>query len=145
MLLAFASTSEIRRVVVIIVCIACALCLIAVLVYSAITARRKKNDGEQPMDETESENADTDVITDNTDVATDSIVMSRNVMYSAGVNGQFAVGTYTVSNADGSSEKFNMRVNGLVREYENGDIITFAEGDTVSPVSGSVSLNKFGD
>ena len=145
MLLAFASTSEIIRVVLIIVCIACALCLIAVLVYSAIIARRKKNDGEQPMDETESENADTDVITDNTDVATDSIVMSRNVMYSAGVNGQFAVGTYTVSNADGSSEKFNMRVNGLVPEYENGDIITFAEGDTVSPVSGSVSLNKFGD
>ena len=66
--------------------------------------------------------------------------MNRNVIYSVGLDGKLNVGKYTLENADGASDKFNMRVNGLVREYESGDIITLADGDTISPVSGAVVI-----
>lgn len=76
-------------------------------------------------------------------VLCEDFVMSRNVIYSVGAEGKLNVGKYTVENADDASTKFNMRVNGLVREYEGGDIITLADGDTVSPVSGSVIISAF--
>ena len=72
----------------------------------------------------------------------DNLIMSRNVIYSAGTDGQLKTGKYVLESADSSVDKFNVRYNGLVKEYQNGDILVLADGDTISPVSGSVVLNK---
>lgn len=71
------------------------------------------------------------------------IVMSRNVVYSAGLNGQLSAGQYVMESADSKDDKFNVRVNGLVSEYQSGDLLTLADGDTISPVSGSVIIKAF--
>lgn len=68
------------------------------------------------------------------------LVMSRNVIYSVGLNGQIRVGKYLLTSADESVFKFNVRFNGLVKEYANGDVLTLTDGDTISPVSGAVVL-----
>lgn len=70
------------------------------------------------------------------------IVMSRNVIYSAGIDGQIKSGKYVMKSADGATDKFNVRVNGLVREYASGDVVILTDGDTVSPVSGAVVLSS---
>ena len=68
------------------------------------------------------------------------LVMTRNVIYSVGLNGKIRAGKYVLTNADESDGKFNVRFNGLVKEYANGDVLTLTDGDTLSPVSGSVVL-----
>ena len=68
------------------------------------------------------------------------LIMTRNVIYSVGLNGKIRAGKYELTNADESDGKFNVRFNGLVKEYANGDVLTLADGDTLSPVSGSVVL-----
>ena len=68
------------------------------------------------------------------------LVMTRNVIYSVGLNGKIRAGKYVLTNADESDGSFNVRFNGLVKEYANGVVMTLAEGDTLSPVSGSVVL-----
>ena len=70
------------------------------------------------------------------------IVMSRNVIYSAGIDGQIKSGKYIMKSADGATDKFNVRVNGLVREYAGGDVVLLSDGDTLSPVSGAVILSS---
>ena len=74
-----------------------------------------------------------------------SLVMSRNVIYSVGVDGQLKAGKYTLECAHDATAKFNARINGLVREYEGGDVVTLTDGDTVSPVSCSVIISPFGE
>lgn len=73
------------------------------------------------------------------------IVMSRNVIYAVGIDGQVRAGRYAMTSADESDRKFNVRYNGLVREYLNGDMLTLTDGDTISPVSGSVVLSRAED
>lgn len=68
------------------------------------------------------------------------LVMTRNVIYSVGLNGKIRAGKYVLKNADESDGKFNVRFNGLVKEYANGVVLTLADGDTLSSVSGSVVL-----
>ena len=68
------------------------------------------------------------------------LVMTRNVIYSVGLNGKIRAGKYVLTNADESDGKFNLRFNGLVKEYANGDVLMLTDGDTLSPVSGSVVL-----
>lgn len=116
-------------------------------VAAIAAAKKRKTDSAKPSDEAAQrdvqpsktangaqENAVEEAIT------ADYLVMSRNVIYSVGIDGKLNVGRYVVKNADDASAKFNMRVNGLVREYANGDVITLADGDTLSPVSGSVTI-----
>lgn len=119
-------------------------------VAAIAAAKKRKTDAAKPSDEAAQrdvqpsetangaqENAIEEAIT------ADYLVMSRNVIYSVGLDGKLNVGRYVVKNADDASAKFNMRVNGLVREYANGDVITLADGDTVSPVSGSVIIAAY--
>lgn len=68
------------------------------------------------------------------------LVMTRNVIYSVGLNGQIRAGKYVLTNADESDGSFNVRFNGLVKEYANGVALTLTDGDTLSPVSDSVVL-----
>ena len=117
---------------------ACALigALTGFLVYSASKRKNKNKNTTAPASETnvDAQSAVEDI------VAADKLVMSRNVIYSAGVNGQLKTGEYALSNADSTAGKFNVRLNGLVREYVNGDVVMLADGDTISPVSGSVII-----
>lgn len=144
MLLAFVDDNA-RRIILWVVIIGSALGLISLLVHTMLVSRRnKKIQGEQTAAAND-ENADNAPVEqdERLDAATaDNIVMSRNVIYSVGLDGQMRSGKYTLTNADNSADKFNVRVNGLVREYANGDTVALANGDTISPVSGSVVLSK---
>lgn len=69
-------------------------------------------------------------------------VLARNVIYSAGAQGQISTGKYIVESSIESEEKFNVRFNGLVREFSKDDSIYLAEGDTISGVSNSILIKK---
>ncbi len=136
------SFTEVRDIVLICTLIGAVLgaisCLISVF---AVKKRAKQSDKDirKEARQSEQENEAQDTVTE--EAITDGyFVMNRNVIYSVGLDGKLNVGKYTLENADGASDKFNMRVNGLVREYESGDIITLADGDTISPVSGAVVI-----
>ncbi|MCM1290097.1 MAG: hypothetical protein NC132_05045 [Corallococcus sp.] len=73
------------------------------------------------------------------------LVMSRNVTYSVGVDGEIAVGKYVLKNAVESETTFNLRLNGLVENHANGDTVTLGAGDTLCAVSGSVLIKPFVD
>lgn len=144
MLLSFIS-NDTTRIILWVVLVCAALGLIALMAHTVLTARRNKKNGEQNTTENDeienSENAALDE--EYMDVATsDNVVLSRNVVYSAGFDGQIKAGKYSLQSADESEDKFNLRYNGLVKEYANGDVLTLADGDTLSPVSGAVVLNK---
>ena len=140
MLLAFIS-NETTQIILWIVAIGSFLGLISILLHTVITSRRKKN-GTLPTDNATDDGA-ANAEENNLEVAaTDEIVLSRNVVYSAGLNGQVKAGKYVLLSADQSTDKFNVRLNGLVHEYASGDVVTLADGDTISPVSGSVILSK---
>lgn len=144
MLLAFID-SDIRVIILWVVLVCAALGLIGLLVHTILTSRKakKKNSATEATDDGETATAD-DLFEEDNDVITE-LVMSRNVIYSAGINGQLKAGKYVLESADDASAKFNVRVNGLVREYNSGDTVTLVDGDTLSPVSGSVIITAIGD
>lgn len=129
--------------VVMIICLcACALvgALTGLIVYRASKKSDVKKEDKGSATSAGEQNADTQQV--KVEVANaDGMVMARNVIYSAGINGQLKAGEYELKNADSTTTKFNVRLNGLVREYVNGDVIVLADGDTVSAVSGSVIIS----
>lgn len=145
MLLAFIS-NETTRIILWVVLVCAALGLLAILLHTVITTRRKKNKNNQTADTPDGESANfQDEINYEADIDVadaNEIVLSRNVIYSAGFNGQIGAGKYVLLSADKSTDKFNVRFNGLVKEYSSGDTLFLADGDTISPVSGSVVLSK---
>ena len=68
------------------------------------------------------------------------LVIPRNVQHWVGDDGQLARGKYVLKSATSSETTFNLRVNGLVEEYKDGDTIFLIVGDTITPVSGSVMI-----
>lgn len=68
------------------------------------------------------------------------IVLMRGETYTAKKGGKVAPGKYTVLSCDGMAESFNLRLGGLVRDYEHSDDIVLAEGDEICAVSRSVIL-----
>lgn len=144
MLLAFAS-NDTTKVILWVVLVGAALGLITLMAHTALIARRSKNgkggdaNGETPSNDV----AEDEQLIDAANVK--DLIMSRNVIYSAGADGNVREGKYILHSADGSEDKFNLRYNGLVKEYQDGDTVTLADGDTLSPVSGSVILNKAED
>lgn len=106
---------------------------------------RRKNDGKDPVTPPVKEESVASEEIEAEAATADNIVMSRNVIYSVGIDGQLKAGKYQMTNADDSDGKFNVRYNGLVKEYSNGDVLALTDGDTLSPVSGSVVLNKAED
>ena len=73
------------------------------------------------------------------------LVMSRGVTYSVGADGEIAMGKYVLKNAVESQNSFNLRLNGLVEQRNNGDVVTLGAGDTLCAVSGSVLIKPFVD
>lgn len=113
-----------------------------IVAYKAGKKGRVKKDNQQTSEQQDTLTQEQEYLEVND---TNEIVMSRNVIYSVGMDGQLKEGQYELKNADSTNTKFNVRLNGLVREYVNGDIVVLTDGDTISPVSGSVLLAKFED
>ena len=113
-------------------------CLTVALVRFSRNKKRNKAKGEQQVEQQQDTLAQEEAYLEAYDKG--QLVMTRNVIYSVGLNGKIRVGKYVLTNADESDGKFNVRFNGLVKEYANGDVLTLTDGDTLSPVSGSVVL-----
>lgn len=74
------------------------------------------------------------------EVRNECLVLSRNVTYKVGIDGEIAMGKYVLQSAVSGATEFNIRINGLVERYNDGDFVTFGAGDTVCAVSSSVLL-----
>ncbi len=70
------------------------------------------------------------------------MVLARNVIYSVGVEGQIAAGKYLLENTIDSEPDFNVRFNGLVKEFHSGDTVYLAAGDTICGVSTSIMIKR---
>ncbi len=138
-----------KIVLLCVVIVAIVLAVSMLIVKSVLMSRRSKKGREK------NESVNTEVNIDGTVDGCDNVsvddyfdgqlVMSRNVIYSVGTEGQIKAGKYALKCADDASAKFNVRVNGLVREYDSGDSVTLTDGDTLSPVSCAVILTALED
>lgn len=68
------------------------------------------------------------------------IVLERGKEYKVHKNGSVMPGKYTILSNNDSTEVFNIRIDGFVREYHHQDDVVLADGSTVSAVSHSVIL-----
>lgn len=71
------------------------------------------------------------------------LVMPRNVIQTASAEGQLVAGRYILVSGESGQTSFNVRLNGLVREYNDGDIVALADNDTICPVSGTVLIKPY--
>lgn len=67
-------------------------------------------------------------------------VLPRNVIVAVGLEGQVREGRYVLKSAVSSQTKFNIRFNGLVEEYSDGDTVFLTTDDTICAVSGAVLI-----
>ncbi len=79
------------------------------------------------------------------EIKNESLVMSRNTMYSVGNDGQIPEGKFVVVSSASDDATFNIRVNGLVENYKSGTVLTLTDGDTICPVSCAVCLKPYVD
>lgn len=116
-----------------------------VLMVAAFTVmRKKKQNGSEDLSAADGEKADQTALAEDSVIAKNGcIVMPRNVMYAVGAEGQIVSGKYVLKSAEDSADKFNLRFNGLVKEYKNGVTLLLSDGDTLCAVSGSVSVTPF--
>ena len=68
------------------------------------------------------------------------IILAPTKKLTATKSGKFKPGKYTVLSADGSAEKFNVRIGGLVRELKHNSQIVVDEGDVITSVSHTIIL-----
>ena len=68
------------------------------------------------------------------------IVLEVGKDYVVGKDKKLLPGTYTVLATNETNFKFNMRISGMVREYEHGEKVVLAKGDTITAVSHTVIL-----
>ena len=68
------------------------------------------------------------------------VILEKGVNYVVGKGGKVIPGKYTVLSAQEGTDRFNLRLGGLVREYQHASDIVLAEGETVCAVSQSVIL-----
>lgn len=73
------------------------------------------------------------------------LVMSRNTTYTVGGDGEIAMGRYVLKSSVSTQKQFNIRLNGLVEQYHEGDIVTLGGGDTICAVSGTVLIKPYVD
>lgn len=67
------------------------------------------------------------------------IILKFGKEYVVGKN-KLLPGTYTILATNDANFKFNIRLSGIVREYEHGEKIVLSAGDTITAVSHSVIL-----
>lgn len=68
------------------------------------------------------------------------LVLARNVTYNVGHDGEIAMGTYVLKSARSGHKHFNVRLNGLVSKYSDGETVVLGVGDTICVVSSSAVL-----
>lgn len=68
------------------------------------------------------------------------LVLARNVTYNVGLDGEIAIGTYILKSARSGHKHFNVRLNGLVNKYSDGETVVLGAGDTICVVSSSAVL-----
>ena len=72
------------------------------------------------------------------------VVLQKDTTYTV-ANDKKAVlsaGSYLILSVDETVRAFNLRVNGLVREYQHNTKLVLTAGDTIAAVSGNVILRK---
>lgn len=79
------------------------------------------------------------------EIRNEYLVMARNTTYVVGPEGEIAIGKYLLTNSVSNETTFNVRLNGLVRQFSNGDIVMLNGGDTICPVSGAVLIKPYVD
>lgn len=146
-MLAFIELDAGKTVLLCVVIVATVLALAMIVVKSVFLSREKKRKASNKSDTVspiaESGYAEDDFMTERSNNG--NMIMSRNVIYSVGLDGQLKAGKYVLQSAESANDKFNVRLNGLVKEFANGSEISLATGDTISPVSGSVILSPIED
>ena len=124
--------------VIIIAIVAIAVAVLALTANLIIMARYKKKQKAEPPKYTLTEAAEKIEIMRRGEL----LVMARNVTYSVGDEGEIAEGSYQITCAVDGDTKLNLRVNGLVREYDSGVTVTLGAGDTICCVSGSALMKR---
>ncbi len=109
------------------------------IVSVVLNAKKAKADGEKIQADTQPD-VSADELLEEMEQKDEYLVMARHVIYSAGENGQILPGKYELRCAVEDAGSFNVRYNGLVREFDDGDTVVLASGDTVCPVSHSVLI-----
>lgn len=139
--------------VVIGACLVAAGCLIAAIWLSSRDKNKKKSPP-PPVRATDDEPDDKVTVTDGVRYSDSSapaagknkvtyalgdrvLVRGRTVTVKKG--GEVIPGKYTLLSAEGA-DSFNVRYGGVVREFRHGDHIVLAEGEDLTPVSGSIIL-----
>jgi len=127
---------------------ACAIALIAVVVMIIVILKNsinhdKKVDGVKIINGVRY-TKDSEVIDEQNDVNVThkigDVILERGKEYVCKKNGKLIPGKYTVLSADENSNKFYIRVDGLVREYKHFSSLVLAENDTICAVSHSIIL-----
>ena len=87
---------------------------------------------------------DQNVVTDNGNMNIThnqgDIILSPGKKRTATKTGALKPGKYTALSADGTTEKFNVRIGGFVREFKHNSKIVIAEGDQITAVSHAIIL-----
>ena len=123
--------------------IACVAVLLGVLLYKLIRSvvRNKKAAKEQSFNQAVEQALEQKML----EKRNEYLVMSRGVTYSVGMDGEIAMGKYILKCAVDSEQSFNLRLNGLVENHKNGDIVVLGAGDTLCAVSDSVLIKPYLD
>lgn len=68
------------------------------------------------------------------------VLLERGKEYVCEKNSDVIPGKYTLLSTDENTKTFNMRIGGIVREYQHFSSVVLTEGDKISAVSHSVIL-----
>ncbi len=77
------------------------------------------------------------------EIRNECLVLTRDVTFKVGVDGEIAMGSYVLKSSVSGEKQFNVRLNGFVNVYSDGDIITLGAGDTICVVSGTALLKPY--
>lgn len=68
------------------------------------------------------------------------ILLERGKTYTVRLGGKIIPGKYTVLTGSENTDKFNLRIGGIVREYSHAEDIVLADGEEICAVSHAVIL-----
>lgn len=111
----------------------------------ASVAKRKKRAKKSAQEQLIKEQIEQGVEQRLMEIRNEYFVMPRNVTQSVGQNGQISAGKYVLKASVSGQDAFNVRLNGLVQECHDGDVVFLADMDTICPVSGAVLIKPVVD
>ncbi|MDR2828358.1 MAG: hypothetical protein LBV51_02935 [Acholeplasmatales bacterium] len=131
-------------VIIILLCVSVVILVTAIIIY-ILTKKNKK-------DRKVSKSSNVEIVNNTryTDTKKDGVsnikytpgdnLLTLGVTYTISKEGPLLPGKYTIYTAVETQKRFNLRVNGIVREYNSETIIVLAENDTVNPVNCNIIL-----